>query len=199
MKLHYTASSPYSRKALIVADECGLKGRIEIVPTNPHESAPEFVARNPFSKIPTLVLDDGSVLFESSLICEYFDELGGGGRVLPKAWPQRLAVLRKHAFATGLMDASVQRRVESLRATEADREKNMARQLAVTRRGLDRLEAGDVTLDGAVDLGNIAIAVSLAYLDFRFSSDRWREGRPKLARWFEQYASRPSFTSTVPQ
>src|ERR1700719_1010807 len=105
MKLYYAAASPYSRKTLITAIECRVNDRIEIVITNPHLSQPEFVNLNPFSKIPTLALDDGTVLFESLLICEYLDDIAGGDRVLPRAGSRRLQVLKKHAYANGLMDA----------------------------------------------------------------------------------------------
>ena len=198
MKLYYIAASPFSRKALITALECGLGDRIEIINTNPHLSEPDFVALNPFSKIPTLVLDDGTVLYESLLICEYLDGLAGGARVLPPSGPARLQVMRKHAIGNGIMEAAVLRRVESLRAKEADRDKNLARQQTIVERALDRLETTIESFGEGIDLGNIAIAVSLAYLDFRFGPDGWRQQRPKLANWYPGFAARKSFVDTVP-
>src|SRR5262249_33580276 len=157
--------------------------RIEIVKTNPHISEPDFVALNPFSKIPVLVLDNGTVIHESLLICEYLDELAGGARVLPQPRAERIEVLRQHAFGNGIMEAAVLRGVESLRAQEADRERNMQRQRSIVERALDRLEPAIDSYGEAIDLGNIAVAVALAYLDFRFAADTWRERRPNLAEW----------------
>ena len=196
MKLHYTAASPFCRKVMVAAIECGIDDDIEIVTTNPHQSQPGFVALNPFSKIPTLVLDDGTVLFESLLICEYLNELAGGEQVLARPGPGCLRILRKHALGNGIMEASVLRRMESLRATDPDREKNLARQRAIMERALDQVETVIDTFGDDMDIGNISIAVSLGYIDFRFSDDGWRERRPKLAKWYARVSNRKSLLQT---
>lgn len=199
MKLHYSPASPFARKAWVTAIECGFGEKLELAATNPHESMPELVRANPFSKVPALEPDDGEIVIESLLICEYLDDLAGGGVVLPKDRAKRLAVLRKHALGNGLMEVSVLRRVESLRAKEADREKNIARQAAITKRVLDRLEADARSLDETLDLGNLSFAIALDYLDFRFASDAWREGRPTLSAWHERYSKRDSLKATMPK
>jgi glutathione S-transferase len=99
----------------------------------------------------------------------------------------------------GLMEVAVLRRVESLRAKEADRDKNMARQATIASRVLDRLEADAASLDGSADLGNLSIAIALDYLYFRFAADAWRERRPKLAAWHERYSKRESLKATMPK
>ena len=198
MKLHYTAASPFCRKALVTAIECGVDDRMEIVVTNPHLSEPDFVSLNPFSKVPTLVLDDSTVLFESLLICEYLDGLAGGGRVLPRQGWARLQILRKHAIGNGIMEACVLRQVESLRAKEPDREKNIARQQAITERALDQIETVVDSFGEDMDLGNISVAVSLGYIDFRFGNDSWRNHRPKLEKWYAKLSTRRSFVETSP-
>lgn len=198
MKLYYSPASPFASKVRATAIECGLAERMTLVPTNPHDSEPGLVALNPYSRVPTLLLDDGTALYESLLICEYLDELAGGGVVLPRRGPERLEVMRKHALGNGLMEASVARRVESLRAREPDREKNMARQITVSRRGLDCLEAAAGSLGPAGDLGNLCIASALGYLDYRFPADRWRDGRPRLADWFAACSRRPAVAATLP-
>src|SRR4030095_3254480 len=131
MKLHYSPASPFARKAWVTAIECGFGDKLELAATNPHESTPELVKANPFSKVPALELDDGEVIVESLLICEHLDDMAGGGGVFPKARAKRFAMLRRHALGNGLMEVSVLRRVESLRAKEADREKNIARQATI--------------------------------------------------------------------
>ncbi len=146
-----------------------------------------------------LVLDDGAALFESYFICEYIDSIAVGGIVLPKQDSARRAVLRKHMLGNGVMEAAVLRRVESLRGKDPDREKNLARQIAIIGRGLDCLEAEADKLGQGGDLGNLCIATALGYLDFRFGADQWRNGRPQLAKWQEQYAARPSIAGTAPR
>jgi glutathione S-transferase len=178
--------------------ECGLHQDVALVLTNPHVSHPEFVQLNPFSKIPTLQLDDGSVIIESYFICEYIDELAGRGIVLPQHGQTRHMVLQKHMLGNGLMEASVLRRVESLRREDPDREKNLQRQVVITQRALDRLEAEAAGLGPGLDLGNLCIAIALDYLDFRFAGDEWRKGRPNLDQWHERFGARPSLQLTMP-
>jgi len=199
VKLYYSPASPFASKVRATVIECELQDKVTLVATNPHESQPDFVAINPFSKIPVLVLDDGSTLFESYFICEYLDGLAGGGVVLPEQGPARWAVLRKHTLGNGVMEAAVLRRVESLRGKDSDREKNIARQIAIIGRGLDRLEAEADQLGQGPDLGNLCIATALGYLDFRFGVDQWRSSRPRLAKWHEQYAARPAIAETAPR
>ena len=178
--------------------ECGMRDEVVLVPTNPHVSQPEFVRLNPFSKIPALQLDDGSVIIESYFICEYINELAGGGVVLPQLRQTRRVVLHKHMLGNGLMEASVLRRVESLRGKDPDREKNLQRQKVITQRALDCLEAEADGLGADPDLGNLCIAIALDYLDFRFAGDEWRKGRPNLVRWHERFGARPSLKLTMP-
>jgi glutathione S-transferase len=92
----------------------------------------------------------------------------------------------------------VLRRVESVRGKDADRDKNIARQEAITQRALALLENMAPALDNTLDLGNLSFVVALDYLDFRFPGDAWRQGRPALAAWHERYSQRPSLRSTVP-
>lgn len=199
MKLHYSTASPFVRKVMATAIECGCGGKLTLLPTNPHQSTPELVAANPFSKVPALELDNGDVLFESLLICEHLDEMAGGGVVFPTDKARRLAMLRRHALGNGLMEVSVLRRVESVRAKDPDRDKNIARQATITGRSLDRLESIAATFGDTLDLGNLSIAIALDYVDFRFPGDSWRQSRPALAGWHEQYSKRDSLKSTVPR
>jgi glutathione S-transferase len=199
MKLHYSPASPFARKVMVTAHECGFGGKLTMLPTNPHDSTAALVKANPFSKVPALELDNGEVIFESLLICEYLDDLAGGGVAFPADRAKRFAMLRRHALGNGLMEVSVLRRVESLRAKEPDREKNIVRQAAITARVLDRLEADAASFDDTVDLANLTFAIALDYLDFRFADDGWRKGRPALANWHERYSRRDSLKATLPQ
>ena len=81
--LRYSAASPYARKIRIAAELLGLSDRIEIVAANTADPADSLRAQNPLGKIPTLVLEDGSTLYDSRVIADYLDHLAGGGRLVP--------------------------------------------------------------------------------------------------------------------
>ncbi len=119
MKLYYSATSPYVRKCLVSAHELGLRERIELLPAAPHPVNRDraLIVCNPLGKVPTLVTDDGTVLYDSHVICEYLNALGDG-RLLPEAsarWP----VYRDQALADGLLDAAVLVRYETFARPEA--------------------------------------------------------------------------------
>jgi glutathione S-transferase len=196
VKLFMVGASPYARKVLVFAAERGLRGMIDPVTANPHERPAELVAANPLSKVPTLVDDDGSVHVDSLAICFYLDTLGEAPPLAPLDGPDRWPVLQRHALAHGIMDCSVTRRVESLRAPEPDRLAWMERQLRTTGRVLDCLEPMIDSLGDAPRLDTITLACALSYLDFRFAEDGWREGRPRLSEWHSRFEARPSMQQT---
>src|ERR1700727_389130 len=104
MKLYYSATSPFVRKCLVSAHELGLRGRIELLPAAPHPVNRDraLVACNPLGKVPTLVTEDGAVLYDSRVICEYLNALGDG-HLIPKQPAARWAALVDQALADGLM------------------------------------------------------------------------------------------------
>jgi len=196
VKLFYSPSSPFVRKVMACAIARGLDQRIETVPTNPHQSPADLLAANPLSKVPGLITDDGMGLFDSPVICEYLDSLGSAPPMFPPPGPARWRALRFQAMADGILEAAVGRRMEQGRPQEAAREAAMARQRAAVTRTLDVLESD---LPGtALDIGSIAVACALGYLDFRFGSEPWREGRPKLAAWFAAMENLPAIARTAP-
>jgi len=200
VKLHYSPTSPYVRKVMACAIQRGLDGRFERIPTNAHKSEPDLVRNNPLSKVPCLVLDDGSPLYDSPVICEYLDSLGDAPKLFPAAGPAHWRALRQQALADGILDAAVLRRGEILKPKEADRDAVMARQAAAMARAVDTLEAWCAAgeLDGPPTVGTLACAVALGYLDFRWSSEPWRPAHPKLAAWFEGMAKLPAIANTAP-
>lgn len=197
MQLFMVGASPYARKVLAAAVEHGLDDRIERVHANPHHLPAELLALNPLSKVPTLLLEDGTVLYDSTAIC-HFDSVGTGPKLLPDAAPARLEVLRRHALAHGILDAAVTRRVEGWRAPEPDRLAALAKQREVCGRALDAFEAEVERFAPPFTLDQLTLGCGLGFLDFRFPTDQWREGRPRLTRWFEAVASRPCLSSTMP-
>jgi glutathione S-transferase len=201
MQLHYNLASPFVRKVIAVAIETGLFERIEPVKRLPSPVAPVAAlnADNPLGKIPCLLTDDGMALYDSRVICEYLDSLHHGPKMFPPSGAVRWTALRRQALADGIMDAGVLTRYETfLRPQEARWDAWIDNQKQKWRRSLDALEAEAASLD-VVDIGTIAIACALGYLDFRFADDDWRAGRPRLAAWFEQFARRPSIATTGPQ
>lgn len=196
MKLFYSPTSPYVRKVLACAILRGLDGRIETVPTNPHQSPPGLIGANPLSKVPCLVTDDGVALFDSPVICEYLDSLGDAAPLFPPAGAARWRALILQAMGDGILDAAVARRMEQGRPQEAARDAAMARMRAAAERSMDMLEA---TLPGeAADIGTVAVACALGYLDLRFAGEPWREGRPRLAAWFARMEAMPALARTAP-
>ena len=196
MKLFYSSASPFVRKVMVTAIAAGVDARIERVTTNPWESPAELLAQNPLAKVPCLVTDEGIALFDSPVICEYLASLGDG-TLMPASGPARWRALKQQAVADGITDAAIIRRMEATRPEEPARGKNMERQRQIAQDGLDLLEAEPP--GESLDLGTIAIACCLGWLDFRFAHEPWREGRPALAAWFAQISQRSALAQTTPK
>lgn len=199
MKLSFSTASPYVRKVRVVALEAGVDSKIENVPISvaPTKFNTEFAKANPLAKVPALMLDGGETLFDSPVICEYLDHLGGG-KLFPAPGPARWTALRRQALADGLLDAALLTRYESLRPENFRWKDWTDGQMTKITTALDALETEAPKLGGTVDIGTITIGCALGYLDFRFGDMGWRTGRPKLATWFEHFNTRPSMKATMP-
>ena len=199
MKLLWSSRSPFVRKVVVVTHELGIADRIELERVNITASAAnaQVMRFNPLNKIPTLLLDDGSVMIDSPVIAEYLDETYGRGELFPHDAKRRWQVKRLHALGDGIMNYNISRLGEKGRGEQASPE-FMAAWLAKTTAALDALEQETESL-APLTIGSIAVAVALAHLDFRFADDAWRNGRPKLAAWYAGFAKRPSMQQTVPQ
>jgi len=199
MKLFFAAASPFARKVTVCAAELGIA--IERVAATPHPINRDrsVVAQNPLGKVPTAIADDGTVLFDSRVICEYLDAQAGGGRLFPAAGPARWQALAEQALADGLMDAGILLRYEALtRPAEQQSDAWKAGQMDKIACALDALEAQAGGLGDRVDIGSITIGCALGWLDFRFGDLGWRNGRPGLAGWFEAFDARPTMAATRP-
>lgn len=202
MRLHSNPASPFGRKVKVLAMEAGLFDQLEIhtVQTTAVGPDPSLVADNPLGKIPCLVLDDGTALYDSRVICEYLDSLHAGPRFFPASGPARWTALRLQALADGIMEAALLARYETFLRPEANRWSAwIDGQLDKVVRGLERLEVVELAnLGDRIDIGAIGVACALGYIDFRFPGLAWRDTRPGLAAWYEAFASRPSMQATVP-
>jgi glutathione S-transferase len=196
VKLHWSPRSPFVRKVMIAAHELGLADRIDTVRTVVQMSKPNpaILADNPLGKIPTLLLDDGTALFDSLTILEYLDHLAGG-RLIP-APPERWDALTRHALGQGLLDALILWRNERDKPAERQTQDWLDAFALKTGLCLDRMERWAEAPGGGVDVGQIAFACALAYLDFRFPQLGWRDGRPRLDAWFQGFSARPSMRAT---
>jgi glutathione S-transferase len=196
MRMHSTITSPYARKVWVVAHETGLIDSIERIATNPH--ADEYLrSDNPLCRVPTLIRDDGEVLFDSPVICEYLDSLHAGPKLFPSAGPARWRALRLQAVGDGLLDANLSRRNEILRPSNEQSHDWIARQTLALSAGCKWLEQHVDELDQpSIDIGQIAVGCALGYFAVRFPDDPWREGSPNLAGWQERFEQRPSMIAT---
>ena len=199
MKLHYSPASPYVRKVMAAAVETGLDERIELIPTKTHDPDPELARHNPLSKVPALITDGGEKLFDSPVICEYLDSLHDGPKLFPLSGEARWRVLRLQALGDGVLDAAVLCRMEGFRPPELRSAEFVAQQKGKVDSALDALEQEVGGFGDAVTIATITVGCALGYLDFRFSEDDWRAGRPALAAWYADFAKRPSMVRSAPR
>jgi len=195
MKLRYSTTSPFVRKVRVVAIEAGLADKIELVKTNPADLSTGIGRDNPLNKVPALVLDDGSSLYDSHVICEYLDSQSGN-KFFPAAGPARWTALRREALADGMTDAAILRMQETKRPSNLQSEEWIGRQKLKVTQGLAALEADH--LGPQLDIGTLMVAIVLDYLDFRFGAEDWRKDAPKLAAWHKSFAERASLKKTLP-
>lgn len=194
--LRSSPASPFGRKVKIAAEILGLTERIEIVLADTSDASDSLRLQNPLGKIPALVLEDGGVLYDSPVIVEYLDWLAGGDKIIPADPGPRFSVLTRQALADGILDAALLQVYETrFREPGQHVAKWLDHQAAKVERGLKVLEAAPPAV-GARDVGAIAVACALGYLDLRFAG-RWRADCPRLVAWVEDFAAGvPAFEKT---
>ncbi|MCQ8240965.1 glutathione S-transferase family protein [Rhizosaccharibacter radicis] len=196
MKLFSSATSPYARKVRACAIALGLDDRIELHQASAFDDPPALLEANPLGKVPTLVTEDGLSLFDSAVICEYLDAISPEIPMIPATGAARWLALRIQAIGDGISDASLMRIQLKRFGALPDDAPLIERQKRATTRMLDQLEAEPP--DTHLDIGTIAVACALGFLDLRFASDGWRDGRPMLSAWFERISTEPALERTVP-
>jgi glutathione S-transferase len=196
LKLYTNPASPFARKARVIAHELGIK--LEEIVISPFQDD-SFRSITPLGKIPALVLDDGSVLIDSPVICEYLNDLGGGkffpGMSVWRGSSGRWRALGLQALGDGIADAAVAYMVEGRQ--ENPRESLRARHMAAVHAGLDALER--TKFAETPSIGEISVACALGYIDFRLPDNDWRAARPKLAEWLARFEKYPSMVATAPK
>lgn len=193
MELWYAPTSPFARKVRVAAHELGLAEKLRLVQVDPWNDA-GLRALNPLAKVPTLVLDDGEAVWESGLIAERLEDVAGSRALFPPAGPQRWRALSLHALADGAAIAAGRLFAEENRHAGERAEAMVARLRQAIDASLDRLEKGEFPSD--LTIGEISLAVLLAYLHFRWPGRLWLAGRPRLEAWYTVFGDRASMRAT---
>ncbi len=198
MILRTSITSPFGRKVRLAATHLGLMGRIML--EHAEATDPNDILRkdNPLGKMPVLTLEDGRKVYDSRVILECLDHLAGGDRILPADWDQRLAAMTLQALADGIMDAAILIVYEGRhRPAELHHKPWLDYQLGKVERGLAALAAHPPHPE-QVNVGTIATACALGYIDWRKQSD-WRKHHPALVQWLNAFrAATPAFDATIP-
>jgi glutathione S-transferase len=202
MKLLAGLASPYTRKVRVVLAEKKIDCELELVDVQPVDNPAN--AHNPLGKIPTLVLDDGTPLFDSRVIVEFLDARSPINRLIPDETRERVAVRRWEALADGVLDAGLLVRYEGLREKKERSQAWVDKQIARMHRGAALMEK---ELEGRIwchgdrySLADIAVGCCTGWLAFRKPGDvDWEKQYPTVARHYRKLMERPSFSETAPQ
>lgn len=201
MKLFASPTSPFARKVLVLLSETGQLGDVEIVAAGGNPIDPGTMPRdlNPLGKIPALALGDGQPIYDSRVICRYFDDRANAG--LYGAGDTTWQLLTLEATADGILDAAILMVYEArIRPNDKQFEAWTEAQWRKIQTALDALEASwiDTLTAENINIGQIAVGCALPYLDFRLADHNWREGRTKLAAWEAEFAKRGTMIATIP-
>jgi glutathione S-transferase len=201
MKLIGSLTSPYVRKARVVLAEKKIDYDFEIdSPWSPENLVANV---NPLGKIPVLLLDDNTVLFDSRVIVEYLDNVAPNNKLMPAPNRERAEVKRWEALADGVCDAAALVFLEKKRPTAQQGSDWIARQEDKILRSVDFMsgELGDNTwcMGTHFSLADVAVGCALGYLAFRFPEIAWQDKHPNLARLYDKLMRRPAFVDTLPQ
>lgn len=203
MKLYFGGTSPYVRKVIVSAAECGLNDRIERDETFPWDAKTTYGGINPVGKVPALVTDAGQVLYDSPVIVEYLDSLHDGLKLIPPSGPERFEKLRVAALADGMMDAVILLFSElTRRPPELHWQFWDDRMRGTVARSLDALEQDATQFDAdQPDVAQITTACGLGWIEFRLGvlGIDFRDGHPVLSEWFDAFSKRQSMRDSIPK
>ena len=199
MKLVYSPPSPFVRKVTTLIHHADLNDRIELinVKTTALSVAEEARAANPLGKIPVMILENGKTIFDSRVITRYLDEFAGSN-----LYPQEKIydILTLEALADGIMDSAVSITYESkLRPDNEQSPSWMEAQWSKVLHAVKALDDGEFkAMDSETNMGQIAVACALGYLDFRHNARQWRSGHSNLASWSDEMMKLPALIKTIP-
>jgi glutathione S-transferase len=197
MLLRSTLTSPFGRKVTMAALRLGLNDRIKVENADVSNPADPVRRDNPLGKMPVMILDDGRCLYDSRVILEYVDHLGGGGKIIPKEEKKRFAALTLQSLADGMSDAALLVVYEArYRPAELRHEPWVAYQRDKIERALVALKK-DIPDPADFTVGTLALSAALGYLDWRKQVD-WRKTTPELIKWLDAFrAKAPEYDATA--
>ena len=194
MKLHTSSTSPFGRKCRMVAHVVGVADRLDVVEADYKSSA--FASLNPLGKIPALELEDGRALIDSPVIAAYLASLGDGSLVYPQDPDAKWQALHLEALADGVTDAAVLAYLEERRADGEKSQGWLDKQFGKMNAGIDVIEAQAARFQDRTDIGVLAVAAGLGWIELRSVGGDWREGRPNLSAWMDGFATRDCWKAT---
>jgi glutathione S-transferase len=197
MILRSSPPSPFGRKVKLALGILGLETDVTIEKADPTDAGDSIRRQNPLGKIPALIVEDGTVLYDSPVILEYLDHRAGGGKIIPTDMTARLKALTLQALCDGILDAGILLVYEGRwRPPEMAVQKWLEHQTGKVARALEALEANPPGLSAVPDVGQITLACALGYGDLRFEG-RWRKDHPRLVAWLDDFAAEvPAFERT---
>ncbi len=202
MKLRWASGSPFVRKVMVTAIETGLDSRIERMPTDYRDPDSDIADHNPLGKVPALILDDGSILIDSPVICAYLDSLHAGDKMVPADPVARWRALSIEGLGDGMTEAAIAVQRERSRPENKRWAEFSDAQWGKVESAMDWIEgsAGEV-LGSKLNIGQIAIACGLGWIQFRMGDifGEWREDWPNTGKWFDEFSRRPSMRDTAPE
>jgi glutathione S-transferase len=200
MKLFASLTSPYARKVRVMLAEKRID--YDLVPTDVNDPNADLLKYNPLGKVPCLLLDDGTPIFDSPVIMEYLDSVTPVGRLIPEPTRQRVQVRRWEALADGILDAAVSIVIEKRRPEGHQSAEWMARQRGKVDRALKAMsmDLGEdpYCMGPSFTLADVVTGCSLMYLEFRFPEIDWRGDYSNLNKLADKLMKRKSFHDTVP-
>jgi len=197
MKGFATANSPYARKVRIAAIETGQPDLIDWTMMTREERAAQVPAVNPLGKVPAVIMEDGSALYDSPVLVEWVDSLHSGPKLIPESGPERWKALTLAALGDGLGEAVI--------AVSLERAKPDPSQTIIDRQGgkantaLAALNVNCGTFNDPPKIGEIAVACAIGYMELRGLLSGWRDDCPALAAWYNAINQRPAFSATAPE
>lgn len=206
MKLYYSNTSPYSRKVRLFSRESGLESQIEEIVINPFgNDKGELTRANPLGKIPTLLLDNGTALYDSPVICYFLDSLLEQFTLIPAT--ENMTILKWQALADGMTDAAYNLAIERrTRPREEQSPKWIANWSTEIQRALEYIELHIDEIkrfEGDITLAHLALASAVSYLELRLPEILYESECPQVSvcpnmmTWYEAFKTRPSMQSTV--
>ena len=198
MRLIGSPTSPFVRKVRVLLIEKGFDD-IEVENVNAFEDPKELLVHNPMSRVPVMVLTNGVAFYDSKLIVDYIESNMQGPKFVPESGASRWFVLQAQAHADTMIDVAIRAMLERKRPAEKQMKEKIIRDEIAVARGIVAAAKIVKGMEPQLNLGHIAIACALGYIDFRLSHIKWRDRHPELSAWYQEMRLRASMQSTAPE